>query len=362
MRLLLATDAWTPQINGVVRTISEIVTRAPDFGLDIRLVTPSDFRTVALPGYPEIRLAVSPRGKLRRITERWQPDAIHVATEGPIGLAARRIALDHGFCFTTSYHSRFPEYLNARIPVPVSWTYAWFRRFHNAGCGTMCATPSLEDELRCRGFRRLMRWSRGVDLSLFSPSGRKALDLPRPIFLNVGRIAVEKNLEAFLALDLPGSKVVVGDGPARRGMEARFPDVHFLGAKRGEELAAIYRSADVFVFPSRTDTYGLVLVEALASGLPVAAFPVMGPRDIISTPTVGILSDDLRAAAVRALDLDRRDCAAFAKQFSWDDSARIFAANVGIALEDFRNRKPAPPDQQSSGMGVMGGTTPLPHL
>jgi glycosyltransferase involved in cell wall biosynthesis len=361
MRLLLATDAWAPQINGVVRTLEEVVRRAPGYGLDIRIVSPDHFRTVGLPGYPEIRLALSPGRAVAGVMRDWKPDAVHVATEGPIGLAARRASLDADVSFTTSYHTRFPEYLRARLPVPPALSYLWLRRFHDAADAVLCATPSLETDLRRRGFQRLVRWSRGVDLSLFHPRGARVLDLPRPIFLNVGRVATEKNLEAFLSLDLPGSKVIVGDGPARAALQRRFPGVVFPGALSGSELAAVYASADVFVFPSRTDTFGLVIVEALASGLPVAAFPVMGPRDIVTSPKVGVLSEDLRAAALHALTLDGRDCRAFAASYSWEASVAQFAHAVRDAAFSQRRSK-AEAENLPPGVKVMGGTVPLPHL
>jgi glycosyltransferase involved in cell wall biosynthesis len=361
MRLLLATDAWAPQINGVVRTLEELVRRGPQNGLDIRIVSPDLFRTVGMPGYPEIRLALAPGRAIARVMREWRPDAVHVATEGPIGIAARRASIDAGISLTTSYHTRFPEYLRARLPVPPALSYAWLRRFHSGADAVLCATSSLETDLRQRGFRRLVRWSRGVDLSMFRPLAARVLELPRPIFLNVGRVAAEKNLEAFLSLDLPGSRVIVGDGPARPALQRRFPDAAFLGALSGCELAAVYASADVFVFPSRTDTFGLVIVEALASGLPVAAYPVMGPRDIVTSPKVGVLSEDLRAAALHALTLDGRDCRAFAESFSWDASAAQFAQAVREAVAH-RQRLKAEADDLPPGVKVMGGTVPLPHL
>jgi glycosyltransferase involved in cell wall biosynthesis len=332
-RILIATDAWRPQVNGVVRTLEELARGAAAAGFAVDFITPSDFRSLPMPGYPEIRLAIRPGRRLGRLVARQKPDALHIATEGPIGLAARSIALKRGLSFTTSYHTRFPEYLRERLPVPISLTYAWLRRFHNAADGVMVATKTLEDDLAKRGFRNLQRWSRGVDTALFRPRPGVSLDLPRPIFLNVGRVAVEKNLEAFLSLELPGSKVIVGDGPALAELKERFPAAVFLGAKTGESLAAAYAAADVFVFPSLTDTFGLVLLEALASGLPVAAFPVMGPRDVIGGHPVGVLSSDLREAALGALAVDRAGCVAFAERHSWAASAEEFLANVREGIE-----------------------------
>lgn len=335
MRVLVATDAWAPQVNGVVRTLGELQRHGPSVGLELTFITPNDFRTMAMPGYPEIRLALSPETGLTQAIETFHPMAVHIVTEGPIGMAARRLCLRRGIPFTTSYHTRFPEYLRARLPVPLTATYAWLRRFHNAGCGIMTATPSLDADLRERRFGPLMRWSRGVDTTLFRPRETSILDLPRPIFLTVGRVAVEKNIEAFLGLDLPGSKVVVGDGPALPDLRARYPKTVFLGSRTGAELAEVYASADVFVFPSLTDTFGLVLLEALASGVPVAAFPVMGPRDIITVPGIGMLSDDLQKAAMQALRCNREACVTFAESWSWRASAGQFARNMREACHRF---------------------------
>lgn len=332
MKVLVATDAWAPQVNGVVRTLGELQRRAPQAGLTLEFVTPGDFRTIAMPGYPEIRLSLNAGPGIARRMQAFAPDAVHIATEGPIGLAARKLCLGRRIPFTTSYHTRFPEYLRARLPVPEAATYRWLRWFHNAGCGIMTATPSLDADLAARGFGPLMRWSRGVDTELFRPRAQSVLDLPRPIFLNVGRVAVEKNLEAFLSLGLPGSKVVVGEGPALESLRKAYPDAHFLGPRSGPALAEVYASADVFVFPSRTDTFGLVLIEALASGLPVAAYPVMGPKDVITDPAVGCLGEDLHKAALDALDLDREACRAFAERYSWDASVAQFAANMRSAV------------------------------
>ena len=281
-KLLIATDAWGPQINGVVRSLENIAAHAASFDMEVRFLTPSDFWTMPLPGYGEIRLALTNHRKIAATIADFAPDFVHIATEGPIGLAARRACLRERRPFTTSYHTRFPEYLAARLPVPIRLSYAILRRFHNAAAGTMVSSASLENVLAGRGFRNLMRWSRGVDETLFRPRPENVLDaLPRPIFLFVGRLAVEKNVEAFLRLDLPGSKVVVGNGPLQARFTATYPNVHFLGALCGEGLAKVYSSADVFVFPSLTDTFGIVLLEALASGVPVAAFPVTGPIDVI---------------------------------------------------------------------------------
>lgn len=333
-RLLVVTDAWRPQINGVVRSLERLAEELEKADLTVEFLTPLEFRTLPMPTYPEIRLSLTHGWAIRRRIERARPDYIHIATEGPLGLMARRAALDiRAPGYTTSYHTRFPEYLSARLPVPQSWTYAALRRFHNAGLACMVATETLEQDLAGRGFRNLMRWSRGVDTTLFHPRDTAVYDLPRPIFLNVGRVAVEKNLEAFLDLDLPGSKVVIGDGPQLGELKRRYPKVHFLGPKTGEDLAAHYADADVFVFPSLTDTFGNVVVEALASGLPVAAFPVMGPIDIVGSTDGGVLSNDLREACLGALRIAREDAIEVAHRFDWSVSAAQFRRNIEAAQE-----------------------------
>jgi len=331
-KLLIATDAWSPQINGVVRSLENIAAHAASFDMEVRFLTPSDFWTLPLPGYGEIRLALTNRRKIAASIADFAPDFVHIATEGPIGLAARRACLRENRPFTTSYHTRFPEYVAARLPVPMRLSYAALRRFHNAAAGTMVSSPSLERVLTGHGFRNLMRWSRGVDETLFRPRSESVFEgLPRPIFLFVGRLAVEKNIEAFLKLDLPGSKVVVGNGPMQARLAAAYPQTHFLGALCGEKLAQAYSSADVFVFPSLTDTFGIVLLEALASGLPVAAFPVTGPLDVIGDSGAGVLAHDLRQAALGALNISREHCRKHAVKFTWTESARQFFDNIRTA-------------------------------
>lgn len=328
-RLMIVTDAWRPQINGVVRSIERLILELNRRGIETDVISPLDYRTLPMPSYPEISLSLAGKGSIRRRLDAFRPDAVHIATEGPLGMLARSVALEEGRDgFTTCYHTKFPEYLAERLPVPLSWSFALLRRFHNAGHGCMVASDSLRKELAGHGFRNLMIWSRGVDTALFHPRPESVLDLPRPIFLNVGRVAVEKNLEAFCALDLPGSKVVVGDGPQLTALKKAYPDVHFLGSHTGEDLAALYASADVFVFPSRTDTFGNVLIEALASGVPVAAFPVMGPNDVIGTSGAGVLSENLKEAALRALDIPREAAIAHARGFTWEHSTDQFVANV----------------------------------
>jgi glycosyltransferase involved in cell wall biosynthesis len=326
MQIVIVSDAWFPQVNGVVRTLDTLSRRLSDLGHEVSVISPECFRTVPCPSYPEIRLAlVTPSMIGKRI---GGAGAVHIATEGPLGRAARRFCLNSGLAFTTSLHTRFPEYIHARWRAPISWGYAVMRSFHRPAARVMVATASLERELRENGFDNLARWSRGVDTTLFRPRPKDWLDLPRPVSLYVGRVAVEKNIEAFLALDLPGSKVVVGDGPQRERLRSRFPDVHFVGVKEGEELARYYAAADVFVFPSRTDTFGLVMLEALASGVPVAAYPVTGPRDVIGTAAVGCLDEDLEAAVHRALTLAPEACRAYAERFSWDNSVHQFIGNL----------------------------------
>jgi len=292
------------------------------------MVTPDRFRTIPCPTYPEIRLAVLPRAKTGALIEAFRPDAIHIATEGPLGQAARKHCLQRGYPFTTAYHTRFPEYIHARCRLPLSWSYAHLRNFHNAGKRIMVATQTIEDDLRARGFHNIVRWTRGVDTRLFHPRDKTFLDWPRPISVFVGRVAIEKNIEAFLKLDIPGTKMVVGDGPARAHLEQAYPEAKFVGSKEGEDLARHFAASDVFVFPSRTDTFGLVLLEALASGLPVAAYPVPGPLDVIGDAPVGVLNEDLNLAVRQALGIDPVLCRRHAEGYSWDCSIGQFFANL----------------------------------
>jgi glycosyltransferase involved in cell wall biosynthesis len=327
MRILIATDAWHPQVNGVVRTLTMMAEAAKSFGVNVGFLTPQSFRTFAMPSYPDLRVALPGGAKIAHLIAQARPDSIHIATEGPIGLAVRRYCRQHGLPFTTSFHTRFPEYVSARLPIPESWVWSALRWFHGTSHAVMAATPALAGELRGRGFRNVVLWPRGVDAQLFRPRPAD-LGLPRPIFLSVGRVAVEKNLEAFLELDLPGTQVVVGDGPARIALERKYPRAVFVGALHGEPLAETYAAADVFVFPSKTDTFGLVLLEALASGVPVAAFPVTGPRDVIGAAKVGVLSEDLRLACLSALSISPQDCLQFAARQTWEASARAFVNNI----------------------------------
>jgi glycosyltransferase involved in cell wall biosynthesis len=329
MRILISTDAWAPQINGVVRTLERTGEELRRLGHEVRFVTPQGFFTVPMPTYPEIRLALFTRPKLGEIVDSFQPDRIHIATEGTLGLSMRRNCQLRRLPFTTSFHTRFPEYIRARFGVPAALPYAGLRWFHDPASAVMVATRSLRDELAGRGFRNLRLWSRGVDTNRFRPQDKSWLDLPRPVFLYVGRVAVEKSIGDFLSLDLPGSKLVVGDGPLLEDLKILYPEVMFTGPKFGEELARYYAAGDVFVFPSRTDTFGLVVLEALASGLPVAAYPVQGPGDIMEgRPDIGALDVDLRAAALRCLELDPAVCRAFALSQSWEVSTRQFVENL----------------------------------
>jgi glycosyltransferase involved in cell wall biosynthesis len=340
MRILIATDAWHPQVNGVVRTLTSLARSASTLGAEIDFLTPDGFPSLALPTYPGLRIALpNPRNIAARI-EAASPDAIHIATEGPIGWAARAYCRRRKFAFTTSYTTRFPEYIAVRSIIPASLSYAVLRHFHAAAAMTMIATPSLRQELSARGFGRLGSWTRGVDTELFTPDHPAELDLPRPIFMTMGRVAVEKNIEAFLALDLPGSKVVIGDGPQRAALARQYPKVRFLGEKTGQDLTSHLAAADVFVFPSLTDTFGVVQLEALACGTPVAAFPVTGPLDVIADHPVGALDMDLRSACIRALSLSREACRSFALERSWENSARQFIGNLTV-LQPSRSPRPA---------------------
>jgi glycosyltransferase involved in cell wall biosynthesis len=328
MRILIATDAWAPQINGVVVSLVNIIARLRAQGHEVYVISPEGFYTVPMPSYPEIPLALFPgRGVTRRIRA-FDPETIHVATEGPIGAAARRYCLRHGLAFTTAYHSCFPEYVQARVGMPLAWTYAFLRRFHAPASAVLVATPAMRRSLEEHAFEHVADYTLGVDLELFRPTDERFADLPRPVFTYVGRVAIEKNLPAFLRLELPGTKVVVGDGPARQKLEREFPAARFVGFKVGRELASYFQRSDAFVFPSRTDTFGLVMLEALACGVPVAAFPVRGPIDVVKDPRVGVLDEDLRRAALAAVALDRNACRLYANDFPWEETTRQFLAHM----------------------------------
>jgi glycosyltransferase involved in cell wall biosynthesis len=329
LRLLIVTDAWTPQVNGVVRTLEILGRDLTALGHEVRYATPQGHFTVALPTYPEIRLAVLPRKNLERLVAEFQPTAVHIATEGPLGWSARAICLRQKMLFTTSFHTRFPEYITARFPLfPEEVIYRALRRFHAPASAMMVATQTLEREMQAHGFTNLRIWSRGVDVELFRPIPDASLPFERPIWLYVGRVAVEKNIESFLSLELPGTKVVVGEGPARAALERKYPRARFLGAKVGEELVRHYAASDAFVFPSKTDTFGLVMLEALACGVPVAAYPVPGPLDVIGSAPIGVLDNDLTAASHSALQLSREACRNYALSRSWRACTEQFLSNL----------------------------------
>ena len=335
LRIVIVTDAAAPQVNGVVRTLGQLKNGLTAMGHDVIMLTPDLFNTMPMPAYKEIRLALFPGRRLARLIEAANPHAIHIATEGPLGLAARKWARRRGCAFTTAFHTRFPEYVHARTGLPPSLFYGFLRWFHGAGQGMMVATASLRAELSARGFRHVRSWTRGVDLDLFQPLAAAArLDawahLPGPHFLYVGRVAVEKNIRAFLDLDLPGSKIVVGGGPQLADLCRDYPAVHFVGPRYGADLARAYASADVFVFPSLTDTFGLVILEALATGTPVAAYPVTGPKDVLADAdgVIGATNADLRQAALAALRGDRLACRRHAERFSWRACAEIFLSHL----------------------------------
>ncbi len=331
LRLLIVTDAWAPQVNGVVRTLETLGKDLEALGHEVLYATPEGRFTVPLPTYSEIRLAVFPRKSLQRMIDNFAPDAIHIATEGPLGLSARAICLKRAIPFTTSFHTRFPEYVHARFPiVPESAVYSFLRWFHGPANTLMVATPSLKLELEAHGFRNVRIWSRGVDVEKFRPIPEARLPFEHPIWLYVGRVAIEKNIEAFLDLGLPGTKVIIGDGPARAQLERRYPEARFLGPKIGEDLVSHYAASDVFVFPSKTDTFGLVMLEALACGVPVAAFPVQGPRDVIGDSSVAVLDDDLGRACLKAATISRDACRAFALTRSWRACTAQFLSNLPV--------------------------------
>jgi glycosyltransferase involved in cell wall biosynthesis len=331
LKILIVTDAWAPQVNGVVRTLETLGRDLTALGHEVRYATPEGRFTIPMPTYPEIRLAIFPRSGLEKEIREFAPDAIHIATEGTLGLSARAICMRYEIPYTTSFHTRFPEYVRARFPfIPEETVYRFLRWFHSPATAMMVATPSLKREMEGHGFKNLRIWSRGVDVERFRPVAGASLGVPGPVWLYVGRVAVEKNIEAFLALDLPGTKVVIGDGPARASLEHRFPAARFLGQKTGEDLARAYAASDVFVFPSRTDTFGLVILEALASGVPVAAYPVQGPLDVVGGAPVAVLDEDLEKACKAALAIPRGACRDYALTRSWSACTRQFLSNLAV--------------------------------
>lgn len=328
MRIMIVTDAWEPQVNGVVRTIKSTRKELQSMGHVVDILSPLEFRTIPCPTYPDIRLSLFASNKAKKRIGEFKPDALHIATEGPLGLAARSWAIKHKFPYTTAYHTRFPEYVHARFRVPLAWTYQYLKWFHGKAKAVMAPTHVVKSDLNKYGFRNVVIWGRGVELDIFYPRNVRKLDTCPPIFLYVGRVAVEKNIEAFLELDLPGSKWVVGEGPALAGLRTKYANVNFMGVLTQDDLAEVYSSADVFVFPSKTDTFGLVLLEAMACGLPVAAYPVTGPLDVIGDSSGGSLNTDLKRACIDALELRREDAVDHARKYSWHAATEEFIQNI----------------------------------
>ena len=336
MRIAIVSDAGEPQVNGVVNTLRATRQCLRDKGHELLMLAPRDFRTIACPTYPEIRLAYKPYAKIAAALDAFAPDCIHIATEGPMGMAARRYCLRRKLDFSTAYHTRFPEYLSARKLLPKALTYSLMRWFHRPSKAVMVPTPKMKEALEQHGFRHVELWSRGVDTAHFMPATEDHACIERPLFLYVGRVAVEKNIEAFLKLDLPGTKWVIGDGPQREELEQRYSQVRFLGSKNHDELPAYYNCADVFVFPSRTDTFGLVLVEAMACGVPVAAYPVEGPIDVVQDGRSGILHENLATACLQALALDRQVVRECAMHYSWEAATEQFLQHLHCARSPLR--------------------------
>lgn len=343
MRIAIVTDAWSPQVNGVVNTLKATRRQLRASGHAVLMLTPEDMRTYACPTYPEIRLAYKPYAKIAAALKEFDPDCIHIATEGPMGLAARRYCLNNRLDFTTAYHTRFPEYLRARFRLPLALSYRWLKWFHRPSKSVMVPTPRMQEALERSGFRNVVLWSRGVDTDHFKPGPREESTLKRPLYLYVGRVAVEKNIEAFLKMELPGAKWVIGDGPMREELEAKYPQVRFLGAKTHEALPAYYNCADVFVFPSRTDTFGLVMIEAMACGVPIAAYPVEGPIDVVAHGKSGVLDEDLAMACYEALNLKRSAVREHALCYSWEEATQQFVRH----LRPVHGIKPLPVVQSS---------------
>ncbi len=328
MKIAIVTDAWEPQVNGVVTTLKTTQQTLIAAGNVAEVFTPTNFKSIPCPTYPEIRLAINPKPSLRKYLQDFQPEAIHIATEGPMGLAARSICKKNNWHFTTSYHTQFPEYIRERAPIPLKASYAFFRWFHSGAVRTMVGTQRQEDLLKNNGFKNLVRWPRGVNTKIFKPGDKNFIKDTRPIWIYVGRVAVEKNIQSFLELDLPGTKYVVGNGPAHDEMKNKHQNVKFIGYKFGEELAQFIAASDVFVFPSKTDTFGIVMLEAMACGIPVAAYPVTGPIDVVRDNISGCMNDDLKQAALCALELDTKNCLAQADEYTWEKASTMFLNNL----------------------------------
>lgn len=327
--ILIVTDAWHPQVNGVVRTLDTVRRELFRLGHEVTMITPDQFVSVPCPTYPDIRLGLNIWPRLGRMIDRLRPDFIFLPTEGPLGTAARLHCKARKLHFTTSYNTKFPEYIKLRFGIPEKWTYRWLRWFHSPAESVLVTTPTMRRELEERGFENIRSWSRGVDSDLFRPrEGHLFNGMKRPVWLYVGRIAIEKNLDAFLSMEIDGTKVLVGNGPALNDLRQAYPEAVFAGEKHGEELARCYADGDVFVFPSKTDTFGMVMIEALASGTPVAAYPVTGPLDVIASDKVGVLHDDLKQAAMGALTLSREECREYALQYTWENCARTLESHL----------------------------------
>jgi glycosyltransferase involved in cell wall biosynthesis len=344
MRIAIVTDAWFPQVNGVVRTLDKTINLLKEWGQDVLCINPGLFRTMPMPTYPDIPLALFPYARVKKLLNEFQPDAIHLSTEGPLGWAGRRYCLKYNQPYTTTYHTRFPEYIRLRAPIPLPLSYAFVRTFHSKATLTMVATSSMKATLEEKGFKNLEYWTRGVDIEHFVPIEKPVLDLPHPIALYLGRVAVEKNITEFLDLKMPGSKVVIGDGPALESLKQRYPRVQFLGYRKNGNLARLLASADVMVFPSRTDTFGLVMLEAMACGVPVATYPVEGPLDVIKNGINGWMDEDLQTAVTNALQVDRKGCRQFAEGYSWDACTQQFLSLIRSNLSE-RVTEPAPAEK-----------------
>lgn len=329
-KILFVTDAWAPQVNGVVRVLQALIPILRARGYEVSIIEPGQFTSVPLPLYPEIRLALFPRRRVANIIEEFQPDAVCIVTEWSLGWAARSVCRKRGVPFTTWYHSHFQLYVDLRLHGLLKPIFAYIRRFHSVAIRTMVSTPSLKEELESAGFKNLVVMPLGVDTALFTRRAIMELpDLKKPVFVYFSRLAPEKSPEEFLKLDLPGTKLVIGDGPSRAELEKKYGEGNtFVGYKHGTELVEWLSHADVFVFPSRTETFGLVALEALACGIPVAAHDVMGPRDIITSGVDGYLSDDLQEAAFKCLALSRDACRAKAEHYSWERSADELIRNL----------------------------------
>lgn len=329
-RIAIISDAWEPQINGVVTTLKKTAFFLRKKDYDVKFFTPEGYYSIPCPTYPEIRLAVFCRKKLTRDIELYNPNGIHIATEGPLGLAGRKYCITNKILFTTSFHTQFPEYLRMRIPVPINWTYSWLKLFHGKSQCVMVPSKSRKTELERRGFKNVAIWSRGVDTKIFNNDNPFPYQLPRPIHIYMGRVALEKNISSFLELKLEGSKIVIGDGPDLKHLSSIYTETHFLGVKRGRELASYLSGGDVFVFPSKTDTFGIVMLEAMACGLPIAAYPVEGPQDIVKQNYCGVLNDNLYDAISGALKISKDSCINYATNFSWDRCTQTFESNLRL--------------------------------